>query len=88
MVLSCHYGEDFPLNRGGAIFNAVNHIQTEQVESSVDLIADESRWLLNESLDLAILPSDNDTVACGVLDFGHHNGALLAVTLVESDELI
>jgi len=88
MLLACHDRENLSFNRGRAILNAVNHVQAEQIESSVDFVADKSRRLFNEALDLTILLSNDNTVASRVLDLCHYNGALLAVALVEGDKLL
>jgi len=86
--LSSHDGEDFPLDRCGSILDAVNHVEAEQVESSVYFVANKGLRLLDKALDLAVLLSNDNTVASWVLHLGHHNGTLLAMASVVFNKLL
>jgi len=86
--LASHDGENLSLDRCGSILDAINHVKAKQVEASVDFVAYEGRRLLDKALNLAVLLCDDNTVARRVLDLGHHNGALLAVTPVVFNELL
>lgn len=88
MRLSGHDGENLPLDRGRSVLDSVDHVQAEQVETSIDFITDEGLWLLDEALNLAIILGHDYTVACRVFDLGHDNSALLAMALVILDELL
>lgn len=87
LLLCRHCGENFSLNRGWAVLNAVDDVEVEQVETRVDLVADKDLGLLHEAFNLTILLSDDDAIACWVLYLCHHNGALAAVVPVEFNQL-
>ena len=44
-------------------------------------------WLLDESLNLAVVLSNNDTVPAWLFNFRDDNGALLSMALMEVDKL-
>ena len=64
VVSSGHDREDLTLDGGGSVLDAVDNINVEQVESGVDLVADEDLGLLDESLDLSVLSCDKSNVTC------------------------
>jgi len=89
LALSSHVGEDFALDGGRSILNTVDDASVEEVQTSVDLVADENLGLLDELLDLgSFLVSNDNTILGGVLDGGDHDGTLTTVALVELDHLI
>ena len=88
LSLASHDGEDFSLDRCGSILYAVNHVEAEQVESSVNFVAHKSLRLLDKAIDLTVLLSNDDTVACWVLDLGHNDSTLLAMASVVFNELL
>ena len=88
MLLSCHLGENFSFNRAGFERNPLNHVRVEEIEASINLIADKSRGFLDKSLDFAVFFRDDDSVLGGVLNLGHDDCALPAVVQVELNELV
>ena len=88
LLLRGHRRENFSLDRRRSVLNAVDDFQVEQVQTRVDLVANEDSWLLNEAFNLAILFGDDDTVSSGVLHLRDYDSSLVAVALVEGDELI
>ena len=88
MLLAGHERENFAFNRGWTILDAVNKVHVEQVKPRINLVADKNCWLLNKSLNLAILLGYNDSVASGVFNFSNHDSALSAMVLVEGYQLV
>ena len=82
-------GEHLRLDGGLGEGDAVKDRLGEDINTSVDLVADKSLGLLDEALNLAILlVVDNDAILGGVLDLGGQDGALAAVRVVEREELL
>lgn len=83
-------GESLLFDGGGPELDALEHRGVEDVDTGVDTVADELDGLLDE----AVYPGGvvglvhHDTVLGRLLHLGHHNGALLAVLLVEGSELL
>ena len=88
LSLTSHDWENLSLDRRRSILDAINHVETEEVKTSVDFVAYEGLRLLDKALDLTVLLSDDNTVARRVLDLGHHNSALLTVAPVVLNELL
>lgn len=90
LVVLDHGREGFLLNGGGTEFNSLQNRGVEDVHASIDTVADELNGLLDESVDtrgMVGLVNDN-TVLGGLFDLGHHNGSLVAVVLVELQQLL
>lgn len=85
-----HGREGLLLNGGWAQVNAIEHRGVEDVDAGVDAVADELDGLLDEALDAGRVAGlmHNDTILGRLLDFCDTDGALVAVLLVECDELL
>lgn len=97
-----HFREDFSLN--GSRFrlynvyesvgkrlgylNATDNFLVEDVQSSIDFIADELLWFLDESLNFSVWISDNYTVLRRFFDLSEHNSSFFSMGFVEIDELL
>ena len=90
LAVADHGGEGLLLDRGGPELDALQHRRVEDVDTGVDAVADELDGLLDEAVDArgVVRPVHDDTVLGRFLDLGHHNGALVAVGLVERRELL
>jgi hypothetical protein len=85
-----HGREGLLLDGGGAQVYAVEDRGVEDVDAGVDAVTDELDWLLDEALDagrVAGLVYD-DAVLGRLLDLCDTDGALVAVLLVECNELL
>lgn len=87
IVVCSHLREYLSLDGCGFHFDAVNHGHIQQVETCIDIVAHPLLRLLNESLNLAVLLADNYAILGWVLHRGRQDCPLLAVSLVELDEL-
>ena len=83
-----HHGEYFPLDGRRPILDAIDHVETEEVQTGVDFVANKGLRLLYEALDLSVLLRDDHTVASGVFHLGHHDRSLLAMASVVLDKLL
>ena len=88
LTLIGHLWEDFSLDGSWLGWDSIDHAGVEKIKTGVDLVGDEHLWLLDESLDLVVFVSDNNTVLGWVLNLGDHDGSLLLVALVEFDHLV
>lgn len=88
VTLRGHLRENFSLNRAGSLRNSLNHVSSEKVETSIDLVTNESLWLLNELLDLSVFFSNDNSILAWIFHSGHDNSALLAVVFVEGNQLV
>jgi hypothetical protein len=81
--------ESLLLDGGRAQLNAVQDRGVEDVDTRVDAVSDELDGLLDEAVDARVVIRlvDNDSVLARLLDLCDNNGALLAVSLVESGQL-
>lgn len=87
-ALADELGEGFLFNGGGSEFNEVNNRGVEDVDTSIDSVANKLNGLLDESVNLSgVLFLDNDTVLGGFVDLGSDNGTLTTVGLVKLCEL-
>ena len=81
-------GEDLLLDAGRLDLDPVQDGGGEDVQPGVDLVRHELLGLLHEAGDLAgALLVDDHPVLGGLLHLGDHDGALLAVPLVEGHHL-
>ena len=53
-----HHGEYFPLDGRRPILDAIDHVETEEVQTGVDFVANKGLRLLYEALDLSVLLRD------------------------------
>ena len=83
-------GEGLLLDGGRAELDALEDTGVEDVDTSVDAVANEFDGLLDEAVDAGGVVGlvDNDTVLGGLLDLGDDDGTLLAVLLVEIGKLL
>ena len=88
VVVCSHLREYLSLDGCGFHFDAVNHRYVQQVETGIDLVAHPLLRLLNESLNLTVLLADDDAILGWVLHCGRKDRSLLAVSLVELNELL
>lgn len=90
LVVGNHGGECLLLDGRGAELDALQHRGVEDVHAGVDAVADELDGFLDEAVDAGGVVGlvDNDTVLGRLLDLGDDNGALIAVGLVELEELL
>lgn len=90
LVVSNHSREGLLLDRSRAKLNAVQDGGVEDVHAGIDTVADELDGLFNEAVDArrVVRLVDNDTILGGLLDLGNHNGTLIAVALVEIQQLL
>lgn len=90
LVVSNHGGEGLLLNRSGAKLNAVQDGGIEDVHAGIDTVADELDGLLDEAVDARGMVGlvDNNTILGRLLHLGDHNGTLIAVALVEIQQLL
>lgn len=90
LAISNHGGEGLLLDRGGAQVDAVEDGCVEDVETGVNTVADELDGLLNESVDTRGVAGlvDNNTVLGGLFDLGDTDSTLIAVRLVEGNQLL
>lgn len=89
LAVTNHLGEGLLLDGGGAQLNALQDRGVQDVETSVDAVADELDRLLDETINAGRVVGlvHDDTVVGGLLDLGDDNGALIAVSLVEFGQL-
>lgn len=82
--------EGLLLDGRGAELDAVEHRGVEDVDARINAVADELDGLLDEAVDARRVAGlvDDDSVLGRLLDLGHHDGALVAVGLVEGGELL
>lgn len=90
LAVSNHGREGLLLNGSGAQIDAVENRSVQNVEASVDTVADEFNGLLDESVDARRVGGlvDDDTILGGLFDLGDADGTLIAVRLVESGQLL
>lgn len=90
LAVADHGGEGLLLDRCGTEIDAVKHGCVEDIEAGVDAVADELDGLFDEAVDARGVARlvDNDTVLGGLLDLGDNNSALIAVRVVEFDQLL
>lgn len=90
LVVLDHSGEGLLLDRSRAELDTVEDRGVEDVHAGVDTVTDELDGLLNESVDQGTVARlvDNDTILGRLLDLGDDNGTLVAVVLVESQEVL
>lgn len=88
VVISSHLGEYLSFDGSGFHFDAVNHGHVQQVETGIDFVAHPLLRLLNESLNLTVLLTDDDAILRWVLHGCREDCPLLAMSLVELDELL
>lgn len=90
LAVTNHGGEGLLLDGGRAQLNAVQDGGVQDVETSVDAVADELDRLLDETINAGRVVGlvHNDTVVGGLLDLGDNNSALVAVGLVEFGQLL
>lgn len=89
MTVLDHGRECFLFDRGRAEFNAAENRGVENVKTSVDAVANEFNWLLNEAINAAGVARlvNNHTIFRGLFNLCDYNCALFAVCLVEFNEL-
>ena len=82
-------GESLLLDACWAQLNPIQDGGIEDVNARVDSVAHKLDGLLDEAVDAAGVPRGmyDDAVFGGLFDFGHHDGAFLAVVFVELGEL-
>jgi len=78
----CHLWEDHSFNRCWFVFYSVNHTCIKKIKPCINLIRNELLWLLNKSLNLVILISNNNTVFSWVFNLSNHNCTFFSVTLM------
>lgn len=90
LAVSDHGRESLLLDGSRAQVDAVQDGRVEDVETGVDTVADELDGLLDESVDARRVGGlvDDDTILGGLFDLGDTDGALVAVGLVESSQLL
>lgn len=88
LSLRRHYREDFLLNHAELGWNAVNDRRVENVDASIDLVADEVLRLFDELVDPTILLHEHYTEPAGILNSGKHYSPLFAMSLVEVNQLL
>lgn len=90
LVVLDHSGEGLLLDRSRAELDTVEDRGVEDVHAGVDTVTDELNGLLDESVDQRTVAGlvDNDTILGRLLDLGDDNGTLVAVVLVESQEVL
>jgi hypothetical protein len=81
--------ESLLLDGSRAQLDAVQNRRVEDVDTRVDAVSDELDGLLDEAVDARVVIGlvDNDSVLARLLDLCDNNGALLAVSPVESGQL-
>lgn len=72
------------------LLDAAENGGVEDIKTGVDAVADELDGLLDEPIDArgVVRFVDNDTVLGGFLDLGHNDSSLIAVCLVERNQLL
>lgn len=90
LVVLDHSGEGLLLDRSRAELDTVEDGSVEDVHAGVDTVADELDGLLDKSVDQRAVTGlvDNNTILGGFLNLGDDNGTLIAVVLVESQEVL
>lgn len=90
LVVSNHGGEGLLLDRRGTELDALENGGVEDVHAGVDAVADKLDGLLDEAVDARGVVGlvDNDTILGRLLHLGDHNGTLVAVALVELEQLL
>lgn len=83
-----HLREDLLLDHAESLRDSIEYRQVEQIDTSVDLVADEVVGLLNEGVHSAGLIRDDDSESAWVFDCCKNDRALSAVLLVELFELL
>lgn len=69
--------------------NTFKYRRIENVDTSIDLVADEFLWLFHKAVDAGRVGMiDNDTVFGRVVDLGNDNGTFVAMAQVEITELL
>ena len=81
--------EGLLLDGRGAQVNPLEHRGVQDVDAGVDAVPHELDGLLDEAVDARGVVGlvHDDAVFRGLLDLGHHDGALVAVGLVEGGEV-
>jgi hypothetical protein len=90
LVVLDHSGEGLLLDRSRAELDTVEDGGVEDVHAGIDTVADELDGLLDKSVDQRAVTRlvDNNTILGGFLNLGDDNGTLIAVVLVESQEVL
>ncbi len=85
-----HGGEGLLLDRSGTELDTLKDRGVEDVHASVDAVSDELDGLLNESVDSgrAVGLVNNDTILGRLLDLGDDNGTLIAMSVVEIQQVL
>jgi len=85
-----HRRERLLLNRRRAQLDALKHGWVQDVQPSVDAVADELDGLFDEAVDAGFVAGlvDDDTVFGRFFDFGDDDGAFVAVGFVEGEQLL
>lgn len=82
--------ESLLLDARGPQLDALEHAGVEDVDAGVDAVAHELDGFLDEAVDAARVGGlvHHDAVFAGFFDFGHDDGAFVAVGFVEVGELL
>lgn len=89
LIIGNHRRKCLLLDRCGTQFDALENRGIEDVQTSIDTVADEFDRLLNEALNtrgVVRLVNDN-TILRRLLNLSHNNGTLVTVALVEGQEV-
>jgi len=87
-MLGSHDGENFTLYRSRTVLDSVDNVKVENVKPGVNLVAHESRGLLNEAFNLTVFFGDYDTVAAGLFHTSDYDSSLFAMASVEIYKLV
>lgn len=88
LAFFCHLREDLLLNHAESFWDPIEYGHIEQINTGVDLVADEVIGLLNEGVHSAGLIRDNDPESTRIFNRRQHYAALSSVLLVEQFELL
>lgn len=87
LTFTRHGGKNFSFNRGWSILYPTDDVKVEEVETGIDLVADEDLRLLDEALYLAIFLGNDNAITTWVLYLCYDDGALLSMRPVEINQL-
>lgn len=90
LAISNHGWERLLLDGSGAQINAVEDRSVQNIKAGIDTVANKFDGLFDESIDTRGVVGlvDNDTILGGLFNLGDTDGALVAVRLVESSQLL